>query len=251
VTPELFQFEFSHFNEKVRWAFDWKRVMHRRHSYLPGFHMLPIMRLSGQRAVPVLRVDGRVIAGSASIVDWLERTHPLPALYPDDPGLRREALELQRWFDDEVGPAARRALFFDLLADGGYAARCFTVDRVGVLPAMFRAAFPVTRIIMQRDMQIDADGAARGRDVTRQALALAAERAGRTGHLVGDRFSVADLTAAALLSLVLFPPESPVILPESRSEGARTWLARWATLPGTAWVANTYRRHRSTSFATA
>jgi len=24
VTPELFQFEFSHFNEKARWAFDWK-----------------------------------------------------------------------------------------------------------------------------------------------------------------------------------------------------------------------------------
>jgi len=76
VTPELFQFEFSHFNEKARWAFDWKRVPHRRQSYLPGFHMLPIMRLSGQRAVPVVRVDGRVIAGSASIVDWLEGVRP-------------------------------------------------------------------------------------------------------------------------------------------------------------------------------
>jgi glutathione S-transferase len=249
VTPELFQFEFSHFNEKARWAFDWKRVMHRRHSYLPGFHMLPIMRLSGQRAVPVLRVDGRVIAGSASIVDWLERTHPLPALYPDDPGLRREALELQRWFDDEVGPAARRALFFDLLADGGYAARCFTVDRVGVLPAMFRAAFPVTRIIMQRDMQIDAAGAERGREVTAQALATVAERGARTGFLVGDRLSIADVTAAALLSVVVFPPESPVLLPEPRSEGARAWLGRWATLPGTAWVAETFRRHRGTSSA--
>ena len=104
---------------------------------------------------------------------------------------------------------------------------------------------------MQRDMQIDADGAARGRDVTQQALARVAERDARTGYLVGDRFSVADLTAASLLSLVLFPPESPVVLPEPRSEGARTWLARWATLPGTAWVADTYRRHRGTSSAAA
>jgi glutathione S-transferase len=251
VTPELFQFEFSHFNEKARWAFDWKRLPHTRRSYLPGFHMLPIVRLSGQRAVPVVRVDGRVIAGSGGIIDWLERAHPSPALYPEDPGLRREALELQRWFDADVGPAVRRAFFFDLLPDAAYAARCFTGGRSGAVPAIFRTMFPVTRLIMQRDMQIDADGAARGREVTTQALALAAERGGKTGHLVGDRFSVADLAAASLLSVTIFPPESPVVLPVPRSEAARTWLARWASLPGTAWVAETYRRHRGTSFATA
>lgn len=249
MTPELFQFEFSHFNEKARWAFDWKRVPQRRHSYLPGFHMLPIMRLSGQRAVPVVRVDGHVIAGSGRIIDWLEQGHPAPPLYPEDPALRREALGLERWFDDEVGPAARRAFFFDLLPDAAYALRCFTGDRGGVVPAIFRALFPVTRVIMQRDMQIDAAGAERGRETTRQALALVAERGARTGYLVGDRFSVADLTAAALLSVVCLPPESPVRLPEPRSEGARTWLARWAALPGTAWVAQTYRRHRGTSSA--
>jgi glutathione S-transferase len=249
MTPELFQFEFSHFNEKARWAFDWKGVAHRRRSYLPGFHMLPIMRLSGQRALPVMRVDGQVIAGSGSIIDWLERTQPEPPLYPEDPALRREALELQRWFDDEVGPAARRAFFFDLLPDGAYASRCFTIDRGGMVPGIFRTMFPVTRIIMQRDMQIDADGAARGREVTRQALTAVADRSARTGFLVGDRFSVADLTAAALLSPVVFPPEGPVVLPEPRSEGARTWLERWAPLPGTAWVADAYRRHRGRSSA--
>lgn len=249
MSPELFQFEFSHFNEKARWALDWKRVPYRRHSYLPGFHMLPIVWLSGQRAVPVLRVDGRVIAGSAHIVDWLEGVHPSPPLYPDDPALRREALELQRWFDDEVGPSARRAFFFDLLADGDYAAGCFTAGHAGLAPAVFRTVFPVTRTIMKRDMQVDAPGAERGCEVTRQALALVAERGARTGHLVGDHFSVADLTAAALLSVVAFPPESPVVLPEPRAEGARRWLARWAGLPGTAWVADTYRRRRGTSSA--
>ena len=250
MTPELFQFEFSHFNEKARWAFDWKRVPHRRHSYLPGFHMLPIMRLSGQRAVPVVRADGRVIAGSDDIIDWLELAYPLPPLYPDDPARRREALELQRWFDEEVGPAVRRAFFFDLLPDTAYAARCFTTDRGGAVTALYRAMFPVTRIIMQRDMRIDADGAARGRAVTEQALALVADR-GRSGHLVGDRFSVADLAAASLLSPVTCPPESPAVLPQPRSAGAQAWLARWAAHPGTAWVLETYRRHRGASSATA
>jgi glutathione S-transferase len=249
VTPELFQFEFSHFNEKARWAFDWKGVPQRRHSYLPGLHMLPIARLSGQRAVPVVRVDGRIIVGSGRIIEWLEEAHPLPPLYPEDPALRREALELQRWFDDEVGPAVRRAFFFDLLPDAAYASRCFTVDRGGVVPAIYRALFPLTRVVMRQDMQIDAAGAERGRAATRQALGVVAERSARTGFLVGDRFSVADLTAAALLSPVRCPPESPVRLPEPRSEGARTWLARWEGVPGTAWVTETYRRHRGKTSA--
>lgn len=251
MTPELFQFEFSHFNEKARWAFDCKGVAHRRHSYLPGLHMLPITRLSGQRAVPVVRAEGTVIAGSDRIIDWLEQQHPLPALYPDDPAQRREALELQRWLDADVGPAARRAFFFDLLPDAAYAARCFTAGRTGVVATIFSAMFPVTRIIMQKDMQIDAGGAARGREVTRQALDVVARRAGPSGHLVGARFSVADLAAASLLSLVVFPPESPVRLPQPPSDGTRTWLARWAEHPGTAWVSETYRRHRGTSSATA
>src|SRR5262245_1386149 len=111
--------------------------------------MLPMMRLSGQRAGPVVRVDGGALAGSASSLDSLEGAHPAPPLYPEDPALRCEALDLQRWFDDEVGPASRRAFFFDLLPEGDYAARCFTAGRGGAVPAIFRAGFPVTRIIMK------------------------------------------------------------------------------------------------------
>jgi glutathione S-transferase len=249
--PELFQFEFSHFNEKARWAFDWKRVAHRRRSYLPGLHMLPILRLSGQRAVPVVRVDGRVIAGSDRIIDWLEAEHPVPPLYPEHDGLRREALDLQRRFDADVGPAARRALFFDLLPDAAYAARCFTAGRRDVVAWLYGALFPVTRAVMRRDMRIDADGAARGREVVSRALDEVARRARGSGHLVGDRFSVADLTAAALLSVTVFPPESPVRLPQPASDGVRTWLARWSTHAGTAWVTDVYRRHRGSPSATA
>jgi hypothetical protein len=35
-TPVLFQFTYSHFNEKARWALDLKHVPHVRHSLLPG-----------------------------------------------------------------------------------------------------------------------------------------------------------------------------------------------------------------------
>jgi glutathione S-transferase len=78
----LHMFAASHFNEKARWALDWKGLAHRRIAYLPCSHRLPIQRLSGQSQTPVLEMEAAVIAGSAQIIDALERTHPEPALFP-------------------------------------------------------------------------------------------------------------------------------------------------------------------------
>ena len=36
--PLLLQFTFSHYNEKARWALDFKRVPHVRRSLIPGPH---------------------------------------------------------------------------------------------------------------------------------------------------------------------------------------------------------------------
>jgi glutathione S-transferase len=89
-------FAASHFNEKARWALDWKGLAHRRIAYLPCSHRLPIQRLSGQSQTPVLEMEAAVIAGSAQIIDALERTHPEPALYPADPVQRQRALSSSR-----------------------------------------------------------------------------------------------------------------------------------------------------------
>ena len=247
MTPELHQFRFSHFNEKARWALDFKGVPHVRRSYLPGPHILPITRLSGQRQVPVLRVGREIVVGSDRIIDYLETRPPAPRLYPPSEGAHRRALELQQWFDAEIGPTIRRAFFFDFLVDGDYAARAFTQGQGMALATIYRALFPVTRVIMRRDMQIDADGAARGRDRAREALDLIARTAGTDGYLVGEQFSVADLTAAALLSPTVFPPECPAGVPEPRAPGLRTWLARWADHPAVAWINRMYARHRGRS----
>src|SRR5262249_27203530 len=201
---ELFQFDFSHFNEKVRWALDFKRIPHVRRSLLPGPHMMPIRRLTGQTSVPVVRVGERVIPGSSQIIAYLEELQPAPPLFPADPVACRRALEFQAWFDDEVGPAIRRAFFFEFLNDGGYAARTFSAGHGTVARLVYRGLFPGIRVVMRKSMQIDADGAARGRTCTKEALDLVAREAGPQGYLVGDRFSVADLTAASLLSPVAF-----------------------------------------------
>jgi glutathione S-transferase len=247
--PELFQFEFSHYNEKARWALDYKRLPHRRRSYLPGPHVLPILRLSGQKSVPVLRVGGEVITGSARIIDYVEQHHPQPPLYPADTEQRGRALEIQRWFDDEVGAQLRRAFFYELLPDDRYVCALFAGRRTTVVRRLYGAVFPGIRFVMMRDMRIDAPGAAAGLARASEAFDFVARHAAATGYLVGDAFSVADLSAAAILSPAVLPAEFPVPIPEPRAKVLTSWLARWAGHPGSQWVRDVYKRHRGTSSA--
>src|ERR1700675_1731855 len=109
--PELWQFTSSHFNEKARWALDFKRVPHIRHSLIPGFHVPVVKRMTGKTHVPVLKLNGAAITDSSKIIEALERAYPQPALYPADPEQRRRALELEDFFDEELGPQIRLWFF--------------------------------------------------------------------------------------------------------------------------------------------
>lgn len=243
---DLYQFKQSHYNEKARWALDYKRLPHRRHSLLPGPHRFRVARLSGQTRVPVLRHGGEVIAGSDRIIDYLERLVPEPALYPDDPVALACAKEVQASFDAELGPAIRCAAFSELMEDPNYFARIFTEDRSLATRAIYRALLPVTQSVMKRDLGITPEAIAPALATVRTAFDRVAEDSRATGYLVGDAFSVADLAAAALLMPAVQAPEGPTY-PEPRSEVVDRWIARWADHPGAAWVREIYRRHRGES----
>jgi glutathione S-transferase len=103
--PLLWHLPISHFSEKVRWALDWKRVPHRRRVMPPGLHPLAGLMLTGGRGytMPVLVADGQRIADSTDIIAWLEERFPDRPLYPADPGDRTRALELEDWFDENLG----------------------------------------------------------------------------------------------------------------------------------------------------
>jgi glutathione S-transferase len=242
---ELFQFDASHYNEKARWALDYKRVPHQRHTLLPGPHRLTAMRLSGQPMVPFLRGPDGIVAGSSQIIDSLERAYPEPALYPADASPRERALEIQRWFDSEIGPEVRRAKFFDILPDAGYIARVFAGRKGRLTQTAYRAIVPVVRVVMRREMRITADTAETARQRTQAGLDFVVSEAGPDGYLVGHTFTVADLTAAALLALTVWLPGTSMALPEPRAAVEDRWMARWACHPGTEWVKEMYRRHRA------
>ena len=70
-------------------------------------------------------------------------------------------------------------------------------------------------------------------------------------YLVGERFSVADLTAAALFYPVVTPPEGPQILPGDPPPGFAAFQDSVSDRPGFKWVETMYARHREPAAAAA
>ncbi|HJQ83786.1 MAG TPA: glutathione S-transferase [Candidatus Binatia bacterium] len=247
TVPVLWQFRASHFNEKARWALDWKRIPHVRRSLLPGFHVPRVMWMTGQKSVPVLVLDGKAVADSTRIIETLEQRWPDRPLYPADPAARRRALELEEFFDEELGPHVRRAAFHDVLPNTDYAVAFFTTGAGPVARAAYRAIFPVLRPVMRADMAIDPGRAARSWEKTVAALDRVERELQPSGYLVGDAFSVADLTAAALFAPLVGPPEFPYPLPAPVPEPMASKRASLVARPGFRWVEQMYHRHRGRS----
>ena len=241
----LHQFRASHYNDKVRWALAWKGLQHRRTTYLPGPHQGPIRKRSGQTSTPVLVLEGRVIAGSAGIIDALEQRFPSPALYPDHPEQRRQALAIQTRLDAEVGPATRTVAFSVFVQELGYVARLFGGEATALQRSLYRLALPLVRPLMAKANGVtDPENVKRSFEVTRSTLDWIAETTAQRRFLVGDTFSIADLTAAALLSPVVRLEHPDMRQPEPVPDRLTQVLATWQDHPGAQWVQAMYREHR-------
>jgi glutathione S-transferase len=203
--------------------------------------------MTGQKALPVLVLDGETIHDSTRIIERLERLQPEPALYPADAAERRRALALEDFFDEEFGPHVRRAFFQELLPETGFAAAAFTSGCGPGTRLFYRALFPALRVAMKADMKIDAASAARSGAKVLAALDRLEAELQPSGYLVGDRFSVADLTAAALLAPVVLPPEFPYRPPGPLPAPVARWRDSLTGRPACRWAGEMYRRHRGRS----
>src|SRR5215218_11350574 len=113
--PVLWHLKVSNYNEKARWALDYKRVPHVRRALTAGEHRRVARKLTGGSTFPVLVLDGKAIGDSTRIIEELERRYPDPPLYPSDPVARRRALALEEFFDEGLGPYVRLAVLDRML----------------------------------------------------------------------------------------------------------------------------------------
>lgn len=246
-TPVLWQFTSSHFNEKARWALDFKRIPHIRRSLVPGFHVPVIKKMTGQTQVPVLKLNGAIVTDSSKIIEALECASPEPPLYPAGEAERRRALELEDYFDEELGPYIRRWFFYEAREYPDFFHAAFVSHASRAVQLARRAMSPLIAPMMRRLMDINPDSA----KVAHQKMLTAMDRLENelrpSGYLAADRFTVADLTAAALLSPIVRPPEFPYgsdLVPPPPIAKVRTELA---PRPAFQWALRIYREHRGES----
>jgi glutathione S-transferase len=248
--PVLWQLQISHYVEKARWALDYKRVPHIRRSLLPGLHAVKAKRLTGDTSTaPVLTIEGRSIGDSTRVIAAIEERWPKPPLYPEDPALRRRALALEEVFDEQLGPHIRRALYHELLPQPELVVPLLTQGRARAVRALLRAGFPLLCVAMRHKFEISNESAAHSRAKMVAAVDRLEREISSTGYLVGDSFTVADLTAAALLYGVARPPQFPyaMVADDDLPDRLREFLDSLAQRPGGRWVAEIYRRHRGRS----
>lgn len=241
----LHQFRGSHYNDKVRWALAFKGLKHERVTHLPGPHQITIKKLSGQTSTPVLVIDGRAIAGSAVILDALEAKFPEPRLFPASSAEREQALAIVDRFDREVGPATRTVAFTVFVNELGYVSRLFGGDASPLQRGIYRAVLPLVKPLMAKANGVtDPATVTKAFDTTRQILDWIAEATRDRFYLVGDRFTVADLTVAALMSPIVKLEHPDMRQAEPVPEALVTLLAQWKDHPGVQWVQRQYRENR-------
>ena len=244
----LWHIEISHYNEKARWALDYKGIPHERRVPMPGMHGIRAMVVTrgAQRRLPALELNGRRIGDSTTIIAALEEYRPEPPLYPADPDERARALELEDWFDEQLAPALRRFVWHHTLPDTDATIASLFTTPAPARERLLRATAPVATRAVRRDYDVTDETATRARDQVVVAMDRVEAELQPSGYLAGDGFSVADLTAAALFTPVIAPPERPYA-PRTMTAPILALREELLSRPGGDWVTEMYARHRGES----
>lgn len=250
MTPALITISFSHYCEKARWALQWAGFAFEERAHCPIFHRLPLRRAGGGQTVPALILDGEIIGDSADIVRFADRAaaDPERRLFVDEPDLGEEIDRWMAYFDDEIGPETRRIVYGHLGDRGqrGTVARLASFGAPGWERRIFPWVVPVGLPYIQRHYSVSEASVQAAVAKVDAAFDRVEERLELGDFLVGDQFTAADLTCAALLAPAVLPEGYGVPLPplSELPPAYRAWVERCRARPGGQFVLDLYREFR-------
>ena len=247
VDLELLQFRHSNYNEKVRWALEFKGLRHTKTDLLPGPHTRTLKKLTGQTQTPVLRMNSQYIPDSTSIVERLELVFKdAPKLFPADEDLEDRAREVARHFDFVVGPAVRICVFTAMLDEPRYVADLFSAGKSPLTRALYRTVMPLlVGPIKRANGMTEADSYTRASRLLETNMESLATVTFKRRYLAGDAFSVADLTAASMIAPLIDPPHPDMQLPRPMPPKLAELTQKWRDHAAGRWALEMYELHRT------
>ncbi len=172
---------------------------------------------------------GRTWSDSSTILAWADEAAGSDRLFPRDEVARNEVLALEDRFDKVLGPHTRRWGYAQLLGRRDILSTMVTRSVPRVQARWAPLVMPVFMPLVKRAFDITPETTARSRERVDAVFEEVGQRlADGRPFLVGERFSAADLTFAALAAPVLSPPQCPAYppvpdLPASMRDGVERW----------------------------
>ncbi len=245
TTLTLYEFPVSHYCEKIRWALDYKGLAFQRVSLVPVLHIPRMLSLTRQTQVPVLQMGKHRIIGSGKILSTLEEYFlERPSLLPEDNEYCRKALELCSDFDKHIGIHLRRLAYTHILPDPTATHEILSTGQSLRMSAFLKPATPVISRVMHKGIGISDVNYQKSLAIFSAALDRLEQNIQSTGYLVGAEFSIADLTAAALLAPMVRPPGTFYAALRQAPPAYIDFCNAYASRPFFQWVLEIYRKHR-------
>lgn len=245
----LYTINMSHYSEKIRWLLDYEKISYKEIALTPVVHALPML-LKGKRqqtTVPLIQKGNKCVQDSPRIVDWLSMEHgPLKTL---PTGLRDEIIEIQQRFD-AIGKPVARYLYLPGFAYPALIKNIWTQFSKPWEEAVVRLFYPIIKVVFKVKLKINEKDVARAEKKIDQEIQWLEQRLsdGRQ-FLVGDRLTVADITAASLLAPLACPLEHPIYGTKDFREKMAGPAKKWENSLALQWVRTMYSQNRGKIWA--
>ncbi|HEY9619755.1 MAG TPA: glutathione S-transferase family protein [Crinalium sp.] len=245
---ELYQFELSHYSEKVRFILDYKGLPYRKIEVTPGIGQLEVYRLSGQRQVPVLKDGTEVIADSTAIADYLEKTYPDRPIIPTDPKQKGLCLLMEQWADESIGLNSRKAMFGAFEIDQAFRQAFLPSATPDVLKTLVGAVPGELLGILGLGVGLGPDAIKAGTDAIKRDLTALCYILLDQPYLVTDHPTLADFAVAGLSMYLKFPDGPYLDIPSNLKGKGVPGIADVGTFaPFFDWRDRLYADYRKTS----
>jgi glutathione S-transferase len=212
---ELYQFEMSHYVEKVRLILDYKGLEYRKINVTPGFGQMELVRMSGQRQVPVLKDGNEVIADSTAIAEYLDKQYPDRPIIPTEPKLRGLTLLIEQWADESIGLNARKCLIGTIGQDATFRTAVLPPDTPDFVKNLISSVPDDLFGFLGAGVGFSPDVIKAGKDAMKRDLAALCFILSEQPYLVTDHPTLADFAVAGLTMYVKFPTGNYLEIPEA------------------------------------